>query len=161
MKTLLRVYWEAVEPLLKEFTQGELCMMLDVMNGTPVTGAVVGWRLLVNVEKAFQKNPGIYQKKWGIEDSAAMIKKLKDLPPVNTIFLEIWANSFGRQVENTDSGDLMGYIAKVPMFESQYDEAMKHLDAAIQLQLRSAGSGELIKEACEHSQKAKDLLEKL
>jgi hypothetical protein len=90
------LYQSALAEMRGKFSEGELCMILDVMNGhagVMVLGGrmSVGYHIPPNIEDSFRLYPGVYEEKWGIADPQDFIARLNALPRFHLVALEIWA----------------------------------------------------------------------
>lgn len=74
-------------------TEGELLMVLDVMNGTIVTPGLEGRCVVINVEDSFIIYPGMYEEKWGV-DKKVMLEKLRAMPADWLVLIEKWATDY-------------------------------------------------------------------
>lgn len=98
--------------MLKEikgvFSQGELGVILDLMNGTILDPAsMAGQWILPNLEDAFFLDPGMYEEKWEIKDSTDMVRRFKALTIFQKICMEVWVSRFW---ENCDDINLQEYL---------------------------------------------------
>ena len=91
---------------LHQFTNGELSMMIDVLNGTIIDEGSVKHVLKANIEDSFLLYPGMYQEKWGL-DGSILIEKICILTNEARIWLTIWAREFW----DIEDLDLESYIA--------------------------------------------------
>ncbi len=163
MKTLLRLYHEAVNGAKRNFTTGELKMMMDVMPSDYLDPFTIGGSLLAKMENSFALNPGQFEAEWGIEDSKKTIEKLKGLSPFHAACLAIWTNSF-RRGNTTDetSNDLNEYL-RGPNIAGALQNALHYLTISIDLQEKTRGAfkSKTIAEARDHAEKALAILEPL
>lgn len=84
-----------------QFSKGELGMILDIMNGTVIDPAdMAGQWILPNLEDAFFLDPGMYEEKWDIPDSADFINRFKGLTHFQKIALEAWVALFWADCDN-------------------------------------------------------------
>ena len=92
---------------LQQFTEGELSMMIDVLNGTIIDEFTVSHVLRANIEDSFLLYPGMYQEKWGL-DGSILIEKICILTDEARIWLTIWARAFW----DIEGRDLKDYVHK-------------------------------------------------
>jgi hypothetical protein len=98
-------YWHALSEMRGTFSRGELCMILDVLNGH---GAVLlymshpggaGQHLLLSISDSFALYPGNYEEAWEIPDAKDFMRRLSERSRWQLICLEIWAAGFWEQHE--------------------------------------------------------------
>jgi len=90
---------------IRKFTDGELSMMIDVLNGTIIDEVTVNHVLKINIEDSFLLYPRMYQEKWGV-DGAILIEKICILTDEARTWLTIWAREFW----DIEGLDLKNYI---------------------------------------------------
>lgn len=90
-------------------TRGELCMVLDVLNGHGSILAygghgLAGQSLPLSIADSFRLYPGEYEGKWGV-DEKAMNEKLSRLTRWQLVCLEVWAAGFWEQAHKETTPD--------------------------------------------------------
>ena len=167
---LFRLYQETINLLKQKFTRGELCMIIDIMNGTYLDPHTLPRVMSANTEDSFDLYPGMYEEKWKVE-KGVMLEKLKPLNDFQSSCLSIWANDFwyGSNLSPSGGGkgedvlDLDKYIKESPVITQQLQSAIVYIRDAIERMEASKGAfkSAQIAEARESAQKAKEILEKL
>ena len=167
---LFRLYQETINSIKQKFTRGELCMMIDILNGTYLDPYTIEICLIASVEDSFNLYEGMYEEKWGVKKDE-MLEKLQTLNGFHLACLAIWANDFWYGSELSPSGggkgedllDLDKYIKESPAITQQLQSATVYIrDAIERMELsKSAFKSAQIAEARESAQKAKEILEKL
>lgn len=83
------------------FSLGELCMILDILNGHgamllayQTSPSMVGYHLAFEIEDSFHVYPGSYEEKWKIDDPKGFIERIRTLTMFQKICLELWASAF-------------------------------------------------------------------
>ena len=85
------LYEQALSDLRGKFSMGELCLMIDVMNGLMLTPGQLGHILVADVEDGISLD-GL-DEKWKV-DSEDMIARLRALPFFYICVLEVWSKVF-------------------------------------------------------------------
>lgn len=85
------LYRETLRELRGRFTEGELSLILDVMNGTMITPQLAGHSLAANAEDGMRLDR--LDVKWETEPTAFMAK-LGGLGMFERVCMEIWARAF-------------------------------------------------------------------
>ena len=85
------LYARTIHDLKGKFSHGELCLMVDVMNGTWLTAGIAGQHLDLNVHDGIDLDH--LDQKWGI-DGSALNTKLEALSIFQVACLEIWIGAF-------------------------------------------------------------------
>ena len=89
-----RLYRQTILKLRGHFSQGELMLMIDVMNGTMLTPDTIGWSLAANVADGI--NLERLDKKWKVSGKA-FVTKLQKLTVFELACLELWVQTFWNQ----------------------------------------------------------------
>ena len=97
-----------------KFSQGELGMLIDIMNGTIILDPpqMAGQSILGNLQDAFYLDPGMYEKKWDIPDPDDFISRFKELSHFQKICLEIWITRFWQNYEELSLEEYLNFLAK-------------------------------------------------
>lgn len=159
---LFRLYQETMNLVKQKFTRGELCMMIDIMNGTYLDPYTLPIAIKASVEDSFNLYPSMYEEKWKTTKDE-MLEKQKSLNDFQSACLAIWANDFWYSSDLACPGDLDVYIKTAPAITQSLEDAEKHLDKSIKIMEESKGAfkSAQIAEAREAAQKAKEILENL
>lgn len=104
------LYQASIAELRGRFSRGELCMILDVMNGhagVMVLGGSmsVGYHIPPNIEDSFKLYPNMYEEKWDIQDPQSFIARLNSLTRFQLMTLEIFAAAWWEHHYETVSAD--------------------------------------------------------
>ena len=101
-------YAQTLSEMRGMFTQGELCMILDVLNGHGTilltygsAPGPAGHHITVSIADSFDLYPGMYQEKWDIKDKDDFINRINNLPRFFKVCLEVWAAGFWENHEST------------------------------------------------------------
>jgi hypothetical protein len=76
------------------FSHDEICLMIDVMNGTALTPRSAGQHILLNVQDGMKIDH--LDQKWRV-DGSALIEKLSGMSTPDLMFLEVWIAGFWNQ----------------------------------------------------------------
>jgi hypothetical protein len=108
----LRTLYKVTLPELKKagFTESELCLCIDVTNGTMLQGEFASEGLTLNVEDSIALDHT--DVKWEI-DREAFLKKLHSLSRAQNAVLSMWAKSFWVQNLREGDKDLEAYVAEL------------------------------------------------
>ena len=85
---------QTIKELYGMFSQNELFLMVDAMNGCMLTAQIAGNHLISNVADAIELD--FLDKKWKI-GKMDILRKLQDLTVFQTACLELWIQSFWHQ----------------------------------------------------------------
>jgi hypothetical protein len=91
LEALPRLYQRTLYEMKGVFSEGELSLMIDVMNGTMLTPQLAGQQIGANVSDGIALDH--LDKKWEI-DGKALNEKLAGLSPFQLACLEIRASGF-------------------------------------------------------------------
>ena len=90
------------------FSQGELGSIIDLMNGHITEPAsMAGQHIYPNLADGFHLDPGMYEDKWEIKDSADFLRRFRSLTHFQKICMEIWVGEFW---QNCDDFKLEHYL---------------------------------------------------
>jgi len=108
LESLPIIYRQSLAEMRGKFTRGELCMMIDVLNGVAAlmtygSHGLAGQHLPFSVHDSFNLYPGQFEEKWDIQ-SGAMNAKIAGLTRFQIICLEIWAAGWRGGVDYQDAG---------------------------------------------------------
>lgn len=105
MERLISTLAQAMDIERRKFTRGEQKFIIDILNGTFLTPALLGQHLIPDVEDSFSDLPGEYESKWGIKQEE-IFPKIHALNPLQTALVELWAVAFWAG----DNPDLDDYV---------------------------------------------------
>lgn len=75
-----------------KFSEGELSLIVDTLNGTIPTPQLMGQTLAISVRDAC--NIDRLDEKWGVVDQTSFLKKIKSLTIFQKACLEVWGYTF-------------------------------------------------------------------
>ena len=103
------LFKRALDEMKGRFTEGELSVMLDVMDGTIIIAGNYGRHLIGNCQDGIALD-GL-NKKWKI-DKKVFLEKLEALSTFEAACLEVWSNGFWYSKNNwqTKVNDIEKYI---------------------------------------------------
>jgi hypothetical protein len=107
LEAFYHLYRKTLAGVRGRFDQGELCLMLDVFNGTYLTPMIAGEHLLINAVDGMALD-GL-DEKWEV-DRELFTGKLKSLTQIEAACLEIWATGFWRGGDTGKDLDIEKYI---------------------------------------------------
>lgn len=137
---LFRIYQEEINLLRQIFTRGELCMLIDILNGTYLDPHTLPSAIKASAEDSFSLYPGQYEEKWDIEKQG-ILEKLRRLNAFQAACLAIWANDFWYGSEKgAGTLDLDRYIKESPGIIQRLAAIEDHLKKAIELMEQSKGA---------------------
>jgi hypothetical protein len=104
------LYQAGLAEIRGTFSRGELCMILDVMNGHAgimVLGQSmsVGYHIPANIEDSFKLYPGVYEEKWEIQDPTGFIARINSLSRFHLVTLELFAAAWWEHYYEDVSAD--------------------------------------------------------
>lgn len=101
-----------LEEIRGRFSEGELSIMLDVMNATFITPENYGRHLIMNCQDGV--NLDKLDEKWHIEKEI-FFDKIQQLNTFQATCLEIWANGFWYSQKSAKDGleDIKEYVSKL------------------------------------------------
>lgn len=85
------------------FTDNEICLMVDVTNGTMISSFALGYSLMLNVEDGIALE-GL-DKKWSV-DKDSLLNKLKSLSGFHRVVIEVLAHNFWYGADGQGGRDL-------------------------------------------------------
>lgn len=98
----------ACDSVRKQFTRGELGMLVDIFNSTMLMPQMLGSHVVVQVEDSFSLYPGMYEDKWEVRKDE-MLGKIKALTALESALIELWAVGFW-SLDNVSNG-LEAYLS--------------------------------------------------
>jgi hypothetical protein len=110
--TFPALYRNTLEHLRRNFSPGELMLMIDVFNATALTPQLAGQHLVLQVHDGIKLDR--LDHKWEI-DGKELINKLAELTIFESACLEIWANGFwyGKNQVDADNSDIEAWAAQL------------------------------------------------
>ncbi len=93
------LYKRTLLSLKNIFSRAELCLLIDIFNGTFLTPNLAGQHLEIQVEDGI-KLEGL-DEKWEV-DSEKLLGKIQSLKFFERVCLEIWAKGFWNKNQNMD-----------------------------------------------------------
>lgn len=88
------IYRRTLAELHGQFTEAELSLLLDLVNGLMLTAQFAGQHLYHEVADGISLD--LLDKKWRV-DGASLLSKLRAITVGQTAILEIWARAFWSQ----------------------------------------------------------------
>jgi len=100
-------YSQTLSEMRGIFSRGELCMIMDVLNGHGTlllafgtSSGLIGQHINLSIADSFDLYPGQYQDKWDIPDAQDFMRRLSERSRWQLVCLEIWAAGFWEQHES-------------------------------------------------------------
>lgn len=103
------LYGMTLAEMRGKFTRGELCMILDVLNGHGTILAyggsgLAGQHVGLSIYDSFRLYPGMYEEKWDVA-ADSLNGKLSECTRWQLVCLEVWAAGFWEEAHRDTSPD--------------------------------------------------------
>lgn len=159
---LHRLYTETMNGLKRKFTNGELCMMIDVSNGMYLDSRSVTFSLKADIEDSFADMPGEYEQKWNI-DKKELLEKLEKLDGWEISCLQIWARDFWEAWDYEQENSILKYIKVAPTIMQDLAEISSCINKSVELQIKhkQAVKSKTAAIAREETEKARDIIKRI